>query len=52
MATIEVPSAGYYTINVWMRDDGFRVDRLLLTTDRSFVPSGAGPPKSRRRDLP
>jgi hypothetical protein len=29
-----------------MREDGMRLDRLLLTTSSSFTPSGTGPPES------
>lgn len=50
IATLVVPSAGTYTINVWMREDGFRLDRLLLTTSAT-VPSGAGPAESPRAAL-
>jgi len=40
-------SAGVHTINIWMREDGSIVDRLLLTP-LSTVPSGDGPPESNR----
>jgi glucose/arabinose dehydrogenase len=36
-ATINVPSAGNHTINLWMREDGMRIDRVLLTTDATFA---------------
>lgn len=39
--------AGVHTINIWMREDGTIVDRLLLTP-QSTVPSGNGPPESSR----
>ncbi len=29
---------GLHTLNLWMREDGFRVDRVLLTTDAGFTP--------------
>jgi hypothetical protein len=29
---------GLHTINLWMREDGFRVDRLLLAADSGFTP--------------
>ena len=48
VATINVTSAGVHVVNLWMREDGFRVDRLLLTTNTGFVPSGAGPTESAR----
>jgi hypothetical protein len=47
-ATLAVPSAGIHTINVWMREDGFRLDRLLLTTNPAFTPTGQGPAESPR----
>jgi hypothetical protein len=46
VATLQVTSAGLHTINVWMREDGFRLDRLVLTTDARFTPTGDGPPES------
>ncbi len=47
-ARISVPSAGLHTVHVWMREDGFVLDRLLLTTDATLTPSGAGPAASPR----
>ncbi len=42
--TITVPSVGRHTINVWMREDGFRLDKLLLTSsaESTFVPMPDG----------
>jgi hypothetical protein len=48
VATLVIPAAGLYTLNMWMREDGFRVDKLVLTTDAAFVPSGTGPASSPR----
>ena len=48
VATIQVPSPGLHTVNVWNRESGFRLDRLLLTSDAAFTPSGSGPPESAR----
>ncbi|WP_372682406.1 GDSL-type esterase/lipase family protein [Desulfosarcina sp.] len=45
-ATIDIPSTGVHTINAWMREDGFIFDKILLTTDPDFVPTGIGPPES------
>lgn len=39
-ATVQVTSPGKHTIDVWMREDGFEIDALLLTTDADYVPSG------------
>ncbi|MEM1144523.1 MAG: chitobiase/beta-hexosaminidase C-terminal domain-containing protein, partial [Pseudomonadota bacterium] len=48
VATLTIPSAGEHTINVWMREDGYIVDKIVLTTNASFVPSGTGPAESPR----
>lgn len=46
IGTITVSTPGVHTINVWMREDGLRLDRLLLSTDPNFIPSGTGPAES------
>ncbi|MBI4004147.1 MAG: hypothetical protein HY353_03915, partial [Candidatus Omnitrophica bacterium] len=49
VATLKVPSAGLHTLHLWMREDGFRVDRFLLRTDSSgTAPAGIGPAESPR----
>jgi len=40
---IDVSSPGIHTFNVWMREDGVLVDKIVLTTDLNFTPSGQGP---------
>ncbi|MFQ5611021.1 MAG: TadE/TadG family type IV pilus assembly protein [Anaerolineae bacterium] len=45
-ATISIASAGSHTINVWMREDGFKFFKILLTTSASFTPSGTGQEQS------
>ena len=40
---IAIPSAGEHTVQLWMREDGLRVDRLLLAESASFTPTGSGP---------
>ena len=47
-ATLKVKKAGNHTVNVWMREDGFILDQIILTTDPSFVPTGEGPNASLR----
>ncbi|CAN0361974.1 unnamed protein product, partial [Phaeothamnion confervicola] len=47
-AVIQVPSAGVHTINLWMREDGASVDRILLTTNTGLTPTGDGPAESPR----
>ncbi|MCL4402746.1 MAG: malectin domain-containing carbohydrate-binding protein, partial [Acidobacteria bacterium] len=44
--TLNVATAGVHTVNAWMREDGFSFDKILLTTDASFTPSGLGPAES------
>ena len=46
VATINVPSAGLRRVSVWMREDGLVLDKLLLTTNSAFLPTGAGPAES------
>ena len=43
VATLEVPSAGVHALNVWMREDGLAVDKIVVTSDPAFVPEGTGP---------
>ena len=42
-AKLEVTSTGAHTVNVWMREDGFRLDKINLTTDGSYTPSDEVP---------
>lgn len=44
--TVSIPSAGTYTVNVWMREDGVLYDKVLLTTDSNYTPSAQGPAES------
>lgn len=47
--TITVPSAGLHTVDIWMREDGGKLDRLLLTTDIAYDPNtfvSGEPPES------
>ena len=41
--TVDVPSAGTHTVNLWMREDGTEVDKIVLSPDSSYTPSGTGP---------
>jgi len=42
-ATINVGSTGSHTVNVWMREDGFVFDKLVLARNASYTPTGTGP---------
>ncbi len=35
---ITVPSAGTHTLNLWMADSGFALDRLVLTLNENYAP--------------
>lgn len=44
---IVINTPGLHVINVWMREDGFTVDKLLLSSDSAFNPgTGTGPVES------
>ncbi len=43
LATLNVASAGPHVVNVWMREDGFIFDKLLFTTNNTYIPIGFGP---------
>jgi hypothetical protein len=45
--TVDVPAAGPRTIAIARREDGAFVDKILLTTDSAFTPSGVGPAETR-----
>lgn len=46
---ITVSGAGQQSFDLWMREDGARLDRLLLTTSSSYDPSLSEPPESSRQ---
>jgi hypothetical protein len=45
---MDVNSVGVHTFNIWMREDGSVVDKILITTNPDYTPSGQGPPESHR----
>jgi arylsulfatase A-like enzyme len=47
-AYVNVPTAGEHVVDVWMREDGLILDKLLLTTDVAFEPQGKGLVESRQ----
>jgi len=47
-ATVPITASGIYTISLWMREDGLRIVRLLLTTDTNYIPTGFGPAETTR----
>lgn len=47
-ATIHVDEAGVQAFNLWMREDGYIVDKVVLTSDPHYRPDGEGPEASSR----
>ena len=45
-ATVDLTTTGEHTLDAWMREDGLRVDRVLLVTDTNYIPDGLGPAES------
>jgi len=45
-ATLALSATDVYTLDLWMREDGLRVDRLLLSDDPDYIPAGTGPAES------
>jgi hypothetical protein len=43
-ATFEVDEPGLYILHIWAREDGLKLDRLVLTVDSGYEPLGFGPP--------
>ncbi len=48
LLTVGVTTAGVNTVHLWMREEGAHVDKVILTTDVNFVPTGQGPAESPR----
>ena len=47
--TFPITNTGLYTISLWMHEDGLRLDRLLLTTDTTYIPTNSGPVETPRQ---
>lgn len=45
-ATVTISTPGLHTIHIYAREDGLRLDRVLLTLDGNYVPTGGGPDES------
>jgi glycosyl hydrolase family 115 len=46
-AMIEIKEPGTRTLNLFMREDGFVADKILLTRDEKYTPKDKGPAESR-----
>jgi len=47
-AQIDVTTSGVHIVSVWMREDGWKFDKIVLTTNPDYVPTGDGPAESVR----
>jgi len=45
---VEVTTTGLHTFNIWMRETGSTIDKILLTTNPDYTPTGFGPSESPR----
>ncbi|MBN1128001.1 MAG: hypothetical protein JXA71_03395, partial [Chitinispirillaceae bacterium] len=50
-AYFNVPTTGEHAVNVWMREDGFIIDKIVITTNSRYVPTGSGPAETRINGL-
>jgi hypothetical protein len=49
LVSFQVVEPGVHTLRLWQREDGLRLDRIVLTTDNNYYPLGDGPPESEFR---
>jgi len=45
-STFDVTTAGVHVVNIYMREDGLIVDKIVLTTNANYTPTGDGPPEN------
>lgn len=43
LASLPLSDSSPYTLDLWMREDGLRLDRVLLVSDTMTTPTGLGP---------
>lgn len=48
VAALEITEPGFHTLRLWQREDGLRLDRMILTVDNQYNPTGNGPAESDR----
>jgi hypothetical protein len=51
-AAINVSTTGLHTLRIHVRENGVQIDKILLTTDSAYAPSGAGPAETRAPATP
>jgi hypothetical protein len=45
---VDITTPGLHTLNIWMREDGLIIDKIVLTTNPDYTPTGDGPAESHR----
>lgn len=40
--SVNIPTTGYHTLNVWMREDGTRIDKIIMSNSSTFTPTSTG----------
>ena len=46
--SFEITTTGLHTLNIWMREDGSVVDKIVVTANPNYTPTGVGPAESFR----
>jgi hypothetical protein len=49
-ATINITTAGIHTFNIWMKEDGFIIDKIVLTSSVSYMPFLSEPDESEQTE--
>lgn len=49
---VDIPHKGVHTVMVSMREDGFELDKLLLTKDKNYLPTGVDKPETMSSPTP
>jgi hypothetical protein len=47
-STFDITTVGVHTLSIYMREDGWIVDKVVLTTNASYTPADDGPAESPR----
>jgi hypothetical protein len=47
-AQFEVTMTGIHVLDIWVREDGLIIDKIVLTTNPDYTPTDNGPPESPR----
>jgi len=46
VSTVNVTTVGIHSLHIWVREDGVKIDRIVLTQNNNYTPSGLGPAES------